>query len=256
MPLPRLTLHLRELPGDGPPLMLLHGLSVDGSIWQAVGRRLHPTFSLLAPDLRGHGYSGHPPAGYRATDYATDIVDLLESLAPIVSPVHLLGHSLGALAALGAAAQRPMLVGRLILEEPPLAGPSGLAPYLGAVLAAKRMSRDAVLAAVRQFQPELGTLVAEVQTDMWLRVADGALEAVIADPTRVFDVDGWLAQVPMPTLLIQADPAYGGHLSDRDADTAAAQLPRGEVVHFSGAGHVIHAQRVADFCAVVTKFLA
>ena len=142
-----------------------------------------------------------------------------------------------------------------MLEEPPLAGPSDLGPYLSAGLAAQRASRQAVLHAVQQFQPELGALVAAVQTEMWLRVADGAIEAVLSDPAHAFDINGWLAQVQAPTLLMQADPAHGGHLSDQAADAAAASLRQGEVVHFAGTGHVIHAQRVVDFCAVVTKFL-
>ncbi|HEV7215130.1 MAG TPA: alpha/beta hydrolase, partial [Chloroflexota bacterium] len=167
--LPRLALHLRELPARGPALLLLHGLGVDSSIWQAVGRRLSPAYSLLAADLRGHGASEHPQGGYVAVDYAADIAELLERLAGEYGTLFLLGHSLGALAALGAAALNPAAVQRLILEDPPLNGPGQLAPYLAAVLAAKQQSAAALLLATRRYQPELGELVAGIQVGMWQR---------------------------------------------------------------------------------------
>lgn len=253
--LPRLTLHLRELPSPGPALVLLHGLGVDGAVWQAVGRRLSPAFSLVAPDLRGHGRSEHPVSGYHARDYAADIAELLEHLAGEYGTLFLLGHSLGALAALGGAALNPSAVQRLILEEPPLEGPGPLAPYLSAVLAAKQQSPAAMLQTVGHFQPELGALVAGIQAAMWQRTADAALLAILDSPATVFVVDGWLEQVTAPTLLLAADPAKDARLRPAAARSALLQLRDGRLVEFPGAGHVIHGQRVAEFCRVLSEFL-
>jgi pimeloyl-ACP methyl ester carboxylesterase len=253
--LPTLQLHLRALPSPGPGLVLLHGLGVDGTIWQAIGRRLSPAFALLAPDLRGHGLSDHPPAGYQARDYAADIAELLEHLASDYGTLHLLGHSLGALAALGGAALNPSAVQRLILEDPPLSGPGPLGPYLSAVLATKHRSRPALLATVRRFQPELGDLVANIQAGMWERTADAALQAILAAPATVFDSNGWLAEVTAPTLLMAADPALDARFRPADAAAALGHLRDGTLAEFPGAGHVIHAQRPAEFCRTVAAFL-
>jgi pimeloyl-ACP methyl ester carboxylesterase len=253
--LPRLAMHLRELPSPGPALVLLHGLGVDGGIWQAVGRRLSPAFSLVAADLRGHGESEHPVSGYHARDYAADIAELLEHLAGEYGTLFLLGHSLGALAALGGAALNPDAVQRLVLEDPPLNGPGPLAPYLTAVLATKRQSQDTLLQTIQRFQPELGELVIGMQARMWRRTADAALEAILAAPATVFDVDGWLEHVTAPTLLMVADPTMDARLQPQEAAAALLKLREGRLVEFPGSGHVIHGQRVAVFCRVVSDFL-
>ena len=46
-------------------VLLLHGLGVGGSIWQAFARRLLPDLAAVAPDLRGHGQSDAPPPATR-----------------------------------------------------------------------------------------------------------------------------------------------------------------------------------------------
>jgi pimeloyl-ACP methyl ester carboxylesterase len=253
--LPRLAIHVRELPSAGPALVLLHGLGVDGTVWQAVGRRLAPDFALLAPDLRGHGWSDHPATGYHAADYAADIAELLEHLAGEYGTLHVLGHSLGALAALGATALNPATVQRLILEDPPLSGPGRLEPYLTAVLATKHASRAALIQTVLRFQPELGELIAGIQAGMWERTADGALQAILDAPSTVFAVAGWPAKVTAPTLLLAADPALDARLRPEQAALALGELRDARLLAFPGVGHVIHGQRPGEFSRAVKEFL-
>src|SRR3979411_1746084 len=95
----------RVVDPPAPPVLLLHGLGVGGSIWQAFARRLLPHLAAVAPDLRGHGHSDAPPSGYSPTDYATDLIALIE--AELEPRVPLVGHSLGALVGLKLAALRP-----------------------------------------------------------------------------------------------------------------------------------------------------
>src|SRR5229473_1752202 len=93
-----------------PPVLLLHGLGVGGGIWQAFARRLLPHLAAVAPDLRGHGHSDAPPAGYAPADYANDLIGLIEGEEWLQAPVPVVGHSLGALVALTLADLRPDLV--------------------------------------------------------------------------------------------------------------------------------------------------
>src|SRR3982074_3173783 len=91
-----LRLHVRRVVDPpAPPVLALHGLGVGGSIWQSFARRLLPHLAAVAPDLRGHGQSDAPAAGYTPIDYALDLVELIQ--AELTSPVPVVGHSLGAL---------------------------------------------------------------------------------------------------------------------------------------------------------------
>src|SRR5579875_2407504 len=113
-----IRLHAREWNSDASnarPLVILHGLAESWRTFQ----ELAPSFArhrpVYAVDLRGHGTSDKPDAGYRLEDYAADILDLLPQIGPSVD---LLGHSLGSLVALRVAWIRPESIAHLILEDP------------------------------------------------------------------------------------------------------------------------------------------
>lgn len=252
--LPDVALHVRTLPGEGPALLLFHGLGVDGTVWQGVARRLTPAFTLIAPDLRGHGASDHPSDGYTADAYAADAASLVEHLLPRYGPLAVLGHSLGAVSALGAAVRRPDGVSHLILSDPP-GDATPLGPYLAAVLAAKHDGEAALRAAVRQYQPELGELIGDVQVAMWQRTADGVLRAILDQSAQVFGVDAWYDRVAAPTLLLAADHTLDARLRPERAAALLQRLRRGTFVEVRGAGHVIHAQQPAEFARLVREFV-
>src|SRR5579859_5522977 len=108
----QVRLHVRRVVDPpAPPVLLLHGLGVGGSIWQAFARRLLPDLAAVAPDLRGHGRSDAPATGYTPADYAADLIDVLtDSTQSLDPPVAVAGHSLGGLIGLKLAEVRPDLV--------------------------------------------------------------------------------------------------------------------------------------------------
>ena len=72
---------LTEFPHSGrPPVVLLHGIGSRGQSWWPVIDALAERFHLYQLDLRGHGASGKPPAGYRIEDYATDLDAAIDAL--------------------------------------------------------------------------------------------------------------------------------------------------------------------------------
>ena len=98
---------------DRPLLVLLHGAGMDHTVWSLVMRALaHRGYSVLAPDLPGHGKSDGP-APSSVEDYAEWTVALIEATG--FASTHLAGHSLGSAIALQTAANRPELVDSLIL---------------------------------------------------------------------------------------------------------------------------------------------
>ncbi len=104
--------------GDGPDVVLIHGLTGDLSIWllcQAMGR-LAGSFRVTAYDLRGHGYSDVVPTGYTSADQARDTIAIMDALA--IERAMLVGHSFGGVIALHAAVLRPDRVEAVVLSDP------------------------------------------------------------------------------------------------------------------------------------------
>ncbi|OGP84745.1 MAG: hypothetical protein A2Y95_03760 [Deltaproteobacteria bacterium RBG_13_65_10] len=102
--------------GDGPDLVMLHGLAADLSFWfLRIVPRLKDRWRVTALDLRGHGYSDAPPSGYRTADLAEDLLALIDHL-DIARP-HVVGHSFGGAVALHHAVNRPDRLESLALVD-------------------------------------------------------------------------------------------------------------------------------------------
>ena len=109
-------LHVREWPGGGDDVLLIHGLASSSHIWDLVAPRLvrlglHP----VAYDQRGHGRSSKPSSGYgfdRTRDDAAAVIRATRLHRPIV-----VGHSWGANVALELAVRRSRLAGGSVLVD-------------------------------------------------------------------------------------------------------------------------------------------
>jgi pimeloyl-ACP methyl ester carboxylesterase len=109
-----MRLAIRELGGDGPPLVVLHGLYGSSRNWTTAGKLLAARFRVLAFDLRNHGDSPHAPG----MSYPTLAADLLETIDDVIAtPVTLLGHSLGGKTAMRAACDAPARVAHLLVAD-------------------------------------------------------------------------------------------------------------------------------------------
>jgi pimeloyl-ACP methyl ester carboxylesterase len=102
-----------RIAGSGPALLLIHGVGDNSTAWEPVHSRLARRFTVLAPDLLGHGQSDKPRADYSVAAYANGMRDLLSVLG--IDKVTVVGHSLGGGVAMQFAYQFPQLVDRLIL---------------------------------------------------------------------------------------------------------------------------------------------
>ena len=69
--------------GEGPPVVLLHGWPQHWYCWRRMIGPLAERYSVLAPDLRGWGWSEAPPGDYSKATFAADIVALLGALVVI-----------------------------------------------------------------------------------------------------------------------------------------------------------------------------
>ena len=100
-------------PEQAPTILLLHGVGLALEAWTPQIDALCSSYRVLAIDLPGHGESAHLAGGDSLSDYvhwAASVVD-----AHGQGPVSVVGHSMGALIALGLAVERPDLIQRVAL---------------------------------------------------------------------------------------------------------------------------------------------
>ncbi len=105
--------------GRGPHLLLIHQSGNSGDEFAGLLKYLANDFTLIAPDLPGHGSSDDPPRAPEVADYGNAVIAVLDDLK--VERCHLLGHHGGAMVAMFVAAARPTAIDRVVLS-----GTSGL----------------------------------------------------------------------------------------------------------------------------------
>jgi len=99
--------------GEGPVIVLLHGITSDSTTWSRVMPYLARSHTVVAPDLIGHGESDKPRGDYSLGAHASSLRDLLLSLGH--DRATLVGHSLGGGIAMQTSYQFPELCERLVL---------------------------------------------------------------------------------------------------------------------------------------------
>ncbi len=112
-----LSMHVQQA-GEGPDVVLIHGVTGDLSIWFLCRAmtELAATHRVTAFDLRGHGYSDVPPAGYTSADMAGDVLGLMDAIG--AARARLVGHSFGGVVAMHAAVLAPDRVEAVVLSDP------------------------------------------------------------------------------------------------------------------------------------------
>jgi 3-oxoadipate enol-lactonase len=123
--------------GTGPPVVLIHGLGLDASMWDPQWRELQKEFRVIRYDIRGFGGSTVPDGPYSHCDDLFSLLDFLDA-----RPAHVVGLSMGGRVALRFALEQPDGVLSLTLIDAALEGFAWSAAWT------RRM--DAILAAARQ----------------------------------------------------------------------------------------------------------
>jgi pimeloyl-ACP methyl ester carboxylesterase len=217
-----IRLHLLDLPGGDPPLVLLHGLSANAHEFGGIiAAGLAPEFRVVAPDLRGRGRSERPATGYRMADHARDVLALLDALG--LERVVLGGHSFGAYLTIYIAAHHPERVSKVIVIDAALR----LHPEVGEMLKPSLDRLGRVAPSVDAYLDDLkaapylgGTWDAAIEGYYRAEIveeADGSARSAtsadaIAQALQGVGAEPWLElvrRVTQPALLINAVGAYG-----------------------------------------------
>ena len=224
VPLSSVTIHVVSWPGSGRPVLAIHGSGMSGYAMTRLAERLLPELCVVAPDLRGHGFSDKPAAGNGLDDNAGDVRELAAALGlnrPLV-----LGFSIGgAVATL--AASKMEVSGLLLLEG--VVGDQAFTASVGAPvlegfaahLAQRCPSIDAYIKAWRANPPQWSDEAMRV-ADRMVRfeiapLPDGsyrrrglrsALEELWATTGSVNTLDS-LRAIDAPVLLVRAGLPWG-----------------------------------------------
>jgi pimeloyl-ACP methyl ester carboxylesterase len=106
--------------GKGPAVVLLHGFGDTGDMWAPLAADLAKDHTVIVPDLRGMGLSGHPDGGYTKKNQAADIVGVMNALS--VQKADLVTHDIGNMVGYALAAQYPARITRWVAIDAPLPG--------------------------------------------------------------------------------------------------------------------------------------
>lgn len=260
------ALHWTDTGGDGPPVVLLHGVQVDGLSWLRTAQALELDHRVVMPDLRGHGRSGRVHATVTTRTHVDDVTAVLDA-AGIEHPV-VVGHSMGADIAGVLASRHP--VRGVVLVDPPLRPMPPEAfdvddPWMAAIFDTLR-SLTAQPHAERMVSG-LGMLPPGGEVD-WheadyvtyiegqSRFDPGLYRHLDAETPLLAASPGVISAIACPILLLTARPMRPG--ADLDAEVAAftTHWRAGRHEHFADSGHAIPADRFDRFVDVVTGFIS
>ena len=257
---------------DAPVLVLVHGLTGSSTTWREVMPRLAQTYTVVAPDLMGHGESAKPRGDYSLGAFASGLRDLMVALG--IEHATFVGHSLGGGVAMQLAYQFPQRCERLVLVAS-----GGLGKEVNPALRAVSLPgselvlpvlfspylRDALDRVGAHLGQRLGFQMGVRATEVW-RSYTGLTEvagrtAFIHTVRSVIDIFGqrvsardrlYLAQ-EIPTLIVWGDrdriiPVEHAHVTHE-------LIPGSQLAVLRRAGHFLPFEAPDEFLDVLLPFL-
>ncbi|GAA3530547.1 hydrolase [Aeromicrobium flavum] len=253
--------------GSGPPLLLLHGMACDSTTWFPVMDQLAEHFTVIAPDLLGHGESDKPNADYSLGGFANGMRDLLTILG--IDKVTVAGHSFGGGVAMQFAYQFPERTERVVLVASGGLGPE-VTPLiraltlpgvgLGLRLATLKPWRGVVSGSMRTMAHLPMTRDLDEVAKIYERLADPATSLAIRRLTRtVLDWDGQFVTMADRAYLTRLMPllVVWGRNDHVIPVEHAQRLPLMENSHvhvFEDSGHFPHKDHPDEFARLIVDF--
>lgn len=253
-------------PMDAAPMLFIHGSWDDHRSWDGVVQRV-PTPRRVTYDRRGHTLSSAPPGQGRIGEDIDDALALLDHLR--IERSHVVGHSYGAIIAIGLTARHPERVETLLVHEPPLFG----------LLAQGSPDERALVAEAQAKMKQAAELLRRGETEAGARLfledvafGAGAWSHLFDESGRrmlLANADTWLDQTRDPDRLT-VDPTVLASFPRRLTVTTgratlpvyratvrhvADRLPNAHVVSVAG-GHGAHVSDPDDFARALLAHLA
>ena len=257
--------------GRGPVLLLVHGITNSSASWEPVLAQLATRFTVVAPDLLGHGASAKPRGDYSLGASASLMRDLLVALGHERATI--VGHSLGGGIAMQMAYQFPERVERLVLvssgglgrQVTPMLRAVALpgAEYVLPLLASQPLVRGGTKLGgwIQQVGLRIGSDIAAMASGFASLQDIEARRAFVHTARSVIEIGGqrvnatdklYLAEA-VPTLILWGD--RDPIIPARHGIRAHELMPGSRLRIFAGAGHFPHHDEPAAFTSELTGFL-
>ncbi len=259
--------------GAGPPIVLLHGVTLGVATWASQLHHLADRHRVIAVDQRGHGQSLHGADGHLLERLADDLIEVLAALE--VSGAVLVGHSMGGMVTQLAAVDRPddlrAHVAGLVLVAtsagplfPAAAGPS--LPAAMAALSARSLRRVEARGSGLFPSSDVGTWATRLAFGVRPNPADVELTRAMTDAMSpralaelvaafsTFDVHRRISEIELPTHVVVGardvltPPRMAKVIAERIADARLSVWP--------GCGHMVMLERDDELNTLLDEFSA
>lgn len=252
-----MKLNYRQL-GEGPLLIILHGLFGSSDNWLTIAKSLEKDFTVLLPDQRNHGSSPHSMR-HDYDSMSDDIFELTQHLG--INRFFLAGHSMGGKTAIHFAIKWPeKLEGLLVADISPFSSAGSGQKYQDQYLS--------ILEAMQSVDPENIKSRAQVENILNEKIESGNIRRLIMknlkrDENNLFrwkiNIGSLMKNLPrlseglprpaddskgisgFPVVFLKGDKS--DYLPDNDLPDIRKLFPAAELVKVSDAGHWVHADR-------------
>jgi non-heme chloroperoxidase len=238
----------------GEPIILLHGYS---DSWFSFSRVLTPLARearVYALDLRGHGKSDKPSAGYHMRDLAADVVAFMDAKG--IARATIVGHSMGGFVAQQVALAAPKRVARLVLVGTATTPPN-ITGFGDLEAAVATLSDPVPEPFVREFQ------LSTVHTPVGDAFIDRAVAESLRLPARVWrelmvgmkatDRAVALGRSGIPALVLRG--ANDTYISPDETDALARMVRAARIATYPNTGHALHWEQPVAFARDVIAFV-
>jgi len=235
--------------GDATPIVFLHGVGSDKSVWHPQLGHFGRERRAVAFDYPGYGDSDPAPDGTTRDDFAAAILSAMSELG--IGRAHVCGLSLGGVVAIAMHAAAPERIASLILADTFAQHPDGQAIYERALAVTDLRALAEARVDVLLAQPADPAVRSEVVETM-AKIAPAAYR-VGAEAVWLADQGARVAEIGVPSLVLcgGADVITPPALS-----LALTQLiPGARYEAIAGAGHISNLERSEAFNAVVGAFI-
>ncbi len=245
--------------GEGPPLIILHGLLGASGNWHTLSRKVFSEkFTVYTLDLRNHGRSPHDPV----FDFASMTADVYAFIAEEgLGTAHVLGHSMGGKVAMWLALKHPALVSRLIVAD---MAPRAYPPHHMHILNALKGLDLPSFGARQEIDAALAEHINEVGVRQFLLknlASQGSgqyrwkmnLDVIYANYARINEGIETDLQFNGPALFVKG--GRSNYITNKDVPQIQQLFPTAEIEELPNAGHWVHAEAPQAFAAMVMSFL-
>lgn len=245
--------------GEGPALIILHGLFGALDNWQTLAKRFAEDFTVYTVDQRNHGRSPHSDEPFTYESLALDLEEFMDQEG--ITSASLIGHSMGGKTVMQFASESPERVEKMLVAD---MGPFRNEPV-----------HFEILDTLNAFPLEEITSRKEANAWMEARISDFGirqfllknldrsrekgfrwkfnLKVLTRDYILILDEVTSYGPVDVPALFIRGGKS--GYIKDSDLPGIQELFPQAEIQTIANAGHWIHAEAPDEFYQRASDFL-